>query len=390
MVQSNVAKKQTVTIESLILSAEEIEAKKISANDLYYFALNGETYGPIFKEALKNNLEYFDPQGMATVRQLDQEDWRSAYGHPYFQRRKLQAVSDDLQVGKEHTLYLIDQSGLKKGPYSLSDIEQMVQSKTTRLTDLVSIDEGRTWVKLYQIEQFDRRKIMPSSKLPELPQERVLKLATTDQFVEVNQTEEAVVGLAIISNINSNKAQDKNYQQIVDKQNTQSTKVKSNSSIWPMLLVIAGFIGSLVWYFTLDKSMENTRETAAFTAPATAVQAPSYTAPKVQKTTSNNGPSFGKSKVVNRINPNLPNTRSYQRKAFKDSDAYEIRNDINDTAIQADFVEGEMIMPEAQLSDEELLELESKLSNRFNITPAETKGEGPASEEGLFDEETSY
>lgn len=383
------AKKDQSTLESLVLSSEDIKKYQLSAADLYYFSLEGKEWGPIYKEALKQNLEFFDPKGNSKIRLANDETWVSPYQHPYFQRRRLNIVDNQISGDSENGIYFLDKFGLKNGPHSLAQIESMLEDKSLLLTNLVSLDQGKSWLKLYQIEQFDRRQRPSQAELPELPQTNFLErpeLKVVDETMV--QTEDAIVGLAIINNINTNKAQDKAYSEVIaDSVKKQS---KSSNKTLPLVLVIITAMVSAVWFFSSNTTREEgltnstTLKVAPITAPPVRALPPKRTpaATKPQNLT-------GNSKVTNRINPALPNTKSYQKKAFKDSEAYEIRNDINETAVQGDFVEGEIVMPEAQLSDEELMELESKISKRFNITPTEPS-EGPSSEDGLFDEETSY
>ena len=392
MVQQNTAKKESITLESMELTPEDIKKHQLESSDLYYFSLNNNTYGPIYKEALKNNLDIIDPTSAGMVKQADENTWQSPYTHPYFQRRRLQIVDNDIEVNGKNSFYLLDQSGIKRGPVSFETIELQIKEKQLMLNDLISLDEGKTWIKLYQIEQFDRRKLVAKSALPDLPTAELLDVGQeqNDYFKE-DETEEAIIGLAIITNTNANKAQDKAYHHVTEEY-VKIAERKLKSSTFPIILAIACFIGSIVWYLGLEKSNEIQRQTTDSDTKISSIKPTVYNPAQkavIKRVPATSGTSLGKSKVTNRINPALPNTRSYQKKAFKDSDSYIIRDDINETAVTADFVDGETLLPEAQLSDQELLELESKLSNRFNVTPVENS-DGPASEEGLFDEETSY
>ena len=61
--------------------------------------------------------------------------------------------------------YYILKNGQKQGPYSLEEISRLIEEYKLILTDLASLDGGKTWNKLASLPQFDRRLI----KRKELP-----------------------------------------------------------------------------------------------------------------------------------------------------------------------------------------------------------------------------
>src|SRR5690606_906368 len=66
--------------------------------------------------------------------------------------------------------FWIMHQGLKAGPFSYKEIDKKLEMDLLTMTDLISIDEGENWLKIYQIHQFDRRSHQPNN-LPVSPRE---------------------------------------------------------------------------------------------------------------------------------------------------------------------------------------------------------------------------
>ncbi len=376
-----------ITFNDLVLTEEEIEKNGLAPEDLFEVQFMGEVKGPFYKEALKNSIEVLDPEEKCLVKSLSDEDWTPVFSHPYFQRRKLQVVEETKNISDTTPLFLLDSYGQKSGPFVASDIEAKIASKDLLFTDVISIDGGKTWNKIFQIERFDRRNLHPQIELPELPRGEVFSnstfevIDTLNSQVEEIETEDAIIGLAFINNVNSNKAQDKAFAETM-------APIDPPKSNWKWISALAIAVVIVVIAMTAG-TRTNTTKVDEISVPEKSNYVPAKSVvkrpiPKVTPT--NKAPLKTMRKVVPKRSVASP---ANEKKSFKDSDAYKIDTTINDQAIQGDFVEGEMLLPEAELTEEELLELEEKLSKRFSITPV-TPEEGPESEEGLFDEEASF
>jgi hypothetical protein len=149
------------------LSKESIEQLGLSHHDLWIVKILNQVYGPFETESLKHyaleNETVFD-EALAT--RLDTTDWKPFYSYALFQRRSPQVVKKETYQGP----YWILDLGLKVGPVTQRDIEKRIEMGTLGLTDLISIDDGEHWNKVFEIEGFDRR-ILSGADLPVPPLE---------------------------------------------------------------------------------------------------------------------------------------------------------------------------------------------------------------------------
>jgi hypothetical protein len=180
---------------------------------------NEPAMGPFQGAELKNIFEGANfPQGTSVRDAKSIADWQDIYEHPFFQRRRPQLLStEDFPKEINQAFVLIE--GVKHGPYSLNEIDALFEEKELLLTDQVSFDEGASWRKLYEYEEYDRRNHQQSA-LPESPGWDVFKESNseiTDELQKVNeqkQEEEAIAGLAFLENLKSGKtakSYDKTY-----------------------------------------------------------------------------------------------------------------------------------------------------------------------------------
>ena len=122
-----------------------------------------------------------------------------------FQRRKPKLVSIQ-DIEKDHN-FLILVSGIKKGPYNLEEIRNQILSSQISLNALASIDKGKSWIKLYEYHEFDRRLFKKKEELPFAPDEQVLgktniDIKTLKARQKSKEEEDAIVGLAFIGHGN--------------------------------------------------------------------------------------------------------------------------------------------------------------------------------------------
>lgn len=373
-----------ISFTDLVLTPEEILKNNLTPVDLFEVQVMGDIKGPFYKEALKNNLEALDPDEKCLVKSLADNDWAPVFSHPYFQRRKPSLVAGVSSVKENTPLFLLDNHGQKSGPFMATDIESKLRKNEILFIDVISIDGGKNWSKIHQVERFNRRDLHPQIDLPDLPKGEIFINSYSDaaetlkEHEEEVKTEDAIVGLAFINNVNSNKAHDKALADIM-------APVEARKSHWKWLAAVA-FGVAIIGIIFSSNSRTKTTKIDEIHVPARANHVPAKKI-KVDPKASIQKPSPPKviqKKVIKRI----PATSGIKR-AFKDSDAYKFRTTINENAIEADFTEGEMLLPEVELTEEELLELEEKLSKRFSIMPVAPE-DGPDSEEGLFNEEASF
>lgn len=164
--------------------------------------------GAILKAAVDEEALPF-PEGTLVKDAKSTKSWHELYTHPFFQRRRPQLVNQEDVASEADFIFLLVE-GQKIGPYNLHDVRSLIQEKTILLTDQVSFDQGRTWKKLYQYDEFDRRNLEASS-LPESPGWDVFKNSNSEieeNFLHEDETRletEALAGLAFLENLKSGK-----------------------------------------------------------------------------------------------------------------------------------------------------------------------------------------
>jgi hypothetical protein len=163
------------------LTEETITEMGYNSHDLWLVKIGLITFGPYETESLKHyvgdNEHLFED---AQASRMDNIQWTPFWENTVFQRRKIQAVNGEQHEGP---FWLMDM-GLKIGPLSFRDIDKKIEMGLLVMTDHISIDEGHSWKKIYEIEGFDRRTYSPD-ELPIAPLEssfQKAKLALVDKM----------------------------------------------------------------------------------------------------------------------------------------------------------------------------------------------------------------
>ncbi len=221
---------------------KELQEKKAGPNwseqtgPFFHLQIPNEApMGPFHGIELKNIFEEANfPQGTCVRDAKSIGEWQDMYEHAFFQRRKPQLLSTEdfpSEIGQAFVLI----EGVKHGPYSIDEVNALIEEKELLLTDQVSFDEGASWRKLYEYEEYDRRSHQQGS-LPESPGWDVFKESNseiTDELQKVNekkQEEEAIAGLAFLENLKSGKtakSYDKAYPQEDEDSQTEPEKKKA-------------------------------------------------------------------------------------------------------------------------------------------------------------------
>lgn len=166
---------------------------------------NSAPKGPYIGAQLKHVCEMLEFPEDTLVRDAKNiGDWVNLYNHPTFQRRKPQVVGEDSEISQDrHTYVLVD--GQKYGPFNLREITEQLDNGDLLLTDLVSLDDGHTWKKLYQYSNFDRRS-HTQEQLPSAPGWEVFNKSNKEigeHLEEIDSNEldlDAMAGLAFLEN----------------------------------------------------------------------------------------------------------------------------------------------------------------------------------------------
>lgn len=204
------------TEQELIQAMNNLVNPDLNPSDMtVVFVKNGKhEYGPIKREELKGYLKKYEvPSDWEAKSGLDDE-WQLIYEHPFFQRRKPQLISTEKFELEQEIFVLKD--GTKMGPYNPNEIRSLISEKHILITDIASWDMGKTWHKIYQIEEFDRRSLK-QSELPSGPDWEVFKQSFEEVGASLNNPSEskvdteAIAGLAYFEKVKSGKVRDEKF-----------------------------------------------------------------------------------------------------------------------------------------------------------------------------------
>lgn len=156
-----------VSIDLKPLSEETIQQMGYNAHDLWMVKIDSIVFGPFETESLKHyvhdNEQLFEN---AEASHQDETEWKPFWAHTKFSRRKPQLAGGEHYEGP----FWIMHQGLKVGPFSYREIDKKIEMDLLGMTDHISIDNGESWVKIYQVAGFDRRSHSPE-ELPIAPTE---------------------------------------------------------------------------------------------------------------------------------------------------------------------------------------------------------------------------
>lgn len=221
-------------LESITLTKEQIEANLYPRDEIYEL-IDGETvYGPFWNAELKDYLTKNNLVGTdLKIKNIDEHEWQNIFNHPYFQRRKPSLVSAN-SINKSTENFYVLNDGKKDGPYNKEQIEAMLSTHAILPTAFVSIDNGHSWGKLYEVEGFDRRGIS-NTHLPSAPNGHIFTNSIYDadkalSMAQKNSSEkDAIVGLAYIGHLNEGKKKF-NIEQINQTTNTENEEDEDSGS----------------------------------------------------------------------------------------------------------------------------------------------------------------
>lgn len=313
-------------LQSIKLTKQQVESGEFPLEEVFELENEGAIAGLFWQYDLKDFVQQetsFDEN--ARIRNFGTKEWTSLFNHPFFQRRKPQLVQAVAAEANEE-FYLLEQ-GQKAGPYTINEIKQMVESKTALLTDMVSVDGGHSWGKIYEIEEFDRRKMNITHNLPAAPEEEILR-AHEDKVIEKlnrqDQETDAIAGLAYIGNMKLGKVTD---QQVNEEKEIEAQVEKDDetNSTWIQVFWVGLFaisLAGIIWLFwPSDNNSTSTKGTKLGKIAPVQKLKPSKTW-KVQKPTAtapSRSPATNRSR--SRIN-NRDTSRTRKSTPFKQTSTY--------------------------------------------------------------------
>lgn len=245
MAQNNLAVLETY-LKDIIFTEEDITAKVEMREHIFEIKDAEASLGFISLYDLKAYVyEHEEEAKNYFVKNIDSDEWKNIFEHPFFQRRKPQLVSAESLKGQDDQEFFVLSKGQKMGPYEKYELMEMVEKKEMLLSDMVTSNAGHTWIKLYQVDGFDRRTLKDSSELPGMPSSEVMQ-RPSEATHNIGETTDAMTSLAFLGNLKRGKtierAKDDSYQD-------EMNKKANTSSIYKWLLV-ASVIGII--YFLMN------------------------------------------------------------------------------------------------------------------------------------------
>lgn len=151
------------------LSDEEIDKLGLSLADVWMMQTpSGQSIGPFSTEMLKeDSKDRPDFYEECSLYNLVTEEWKSFYSLPEFQRRRPKLVPAQNLIKNES--FLVLENGQKTGPLSLEELKEKIEARQVSLNQEISVDEGKSWLKIYEHHAFDRRARAGQEELPFQP-----------------------------------------------------------------------------------------------------------------------------------------------------------------------------------------------------------------------------
>lgn len=393
MAQNNAA--IVTQLKDFLFSKEEIE-KSVELRE-HIFAMkdqSGSELGYISLYDLKAYVFAHDQEvGDYLVKNIDAKEWTPVFEHPYFQRRKPQLVSATTLSSEDDQQFFILRHGQKNGPYEKYELMSMFEQKDLLLTDMVSGNAGHTWMRLYQVDGFDRRVLKESDQLPGIPSNVIEQ--GNDSVTYLAPETEAISSLAYLSNVKRGKSIESERVEFKD---ATVTAAQKQSSLYKWLLVgsILG-IGYFLFHIKNQLASPFKGETTSSVGEQAQMLTPVEITEPMAPGSSNNSrrSEVGERKQYNQVNNqgrspggkfesrSLNPIRPNQRKSFMESGKYqEIKN--SDAGGEEDanyFYDNTSAM--------ELDPVRSQVSKEnYDNSQAESEGPIPASD-NLFESEVS-
>jgi hypothetical protein len=300
-----------VQLEDFLFKKSEIENTISKREHIFELQKNQESLGFISLYDLKDYLSSIETNEVFFIRNIDQDNFQNIYEHPLFQRRKPQLVETVTEaiIPSEQKFHIL-QNSQKAGPFTKNQIEEFLSTKEMIMNDMISLNAGLTWLKVYSAPGFERRELRATDALPRLPDEDFLKQGPAD-LRNSDDTTEATSSLAYLGNLKKGRVGNFDHQQM-DAKELQKKVLIGKSYKW---LFIISFIG--IGYF-----LYNIR--SALQSPLGERHSPALGEHNDQQNPSDSNPSLnGSPRQVDKfqtrnMNPIRPRGRNNQR-SFRDS-----------------------------------------------------------------------
>ena len=179
---------------------EIIEEEKIPQEELWMVQAGDDTRGPFRTKDLRVSFKaYSEDFKYAKVCSLNSSKWISIFDSKELQPRTPHLESGQNLLPAEDILVLKD--GRILGPFDLDTLKEQVSAKRIKVSDEMSLNNGKHWIRLYQYHAFDRRlRKAEGGELPPLPSENEGPgELILDQAREQNQWIDSLLGTKVIN-----------------------------------------------------------------------------------------------------------------------------------------------------------------------------------------------
>jgi len=177
-------------LSELVLTEERIFAANIPLEELCVLELAETSYGPLWIRDVKKVLDRFpELYDSCRLRIFGSEQSMELWEHPSFGRRKPSLAPRIPENPLEDALIVIRKGGNENGPYPYHEVLSLVESGEFTLTDSYSIDNGKTWDRLHNIEALNRRTKLNAERLPKAVPIAAQEASLQVQFFQMKSLE---------------------------------------------------------------------------------------------------------------------------------------------------------------------------------------------------------
>jgi hypothetical protein len=256
MAQNSLAVLETY-LKDIIYKEAEITAKIDMREHIFEIKDSSASLGFISLYDLKAYVfEHEEEAKSYYVKNIDSIEWKNIFEHPFFQRRKPQLVSTDSLKDADDLEFFILQKGQKVGPYEKYELVEMIEKREILLSDMISVNAGHTWIKLHQVDGFERRSLKESSQLPGMPDGHFLK-KSSEAVNTIGETTDAITSLAYLGNIKRGKSLEREQYSSLEKEKEKEKNGRKNSTSIYKWLLYASIVGIIYFLINIKSNLSS-------------------------------------------------------------------------------------------------------------------------------------
>src|SRR5690606_21697429 len=141
--------------------------------------------------------------------------------------------------------------GLKVGPLSFNDIDKKLETGPLGMTDHISVDNGQTWSKVYEVEGFDRRGPEPE-ELHQAPPEASASVMEVNH--EYNQPTDDMAAIAFMAKKQASVTPFKTDEFLLNHQSPGEVSASLKWAMPAMMVVLITVLSGGYFMFSEDET----------------------------------------------------------------------------------------------------------------------------------------